>query len=201
MKKKYIALIAVAIIISSLGILEYTQGTVSALVLDQMTYSYSSHVIIPSLASNQSATGGYYAINGSGRNFKMLMVLPSAEKTESPLDYTSDGLHITGTIDTIKATPQTVLYLLQKNLLGAMFNTVFTGHMNMTCAAWTGTSKFQNDGKHFTGTFQITGVYTDWNGNYTLAQGSNGIEITSDYILYPKNQSQNNIALHSIYYL
>jgi len=201
MQKKYIALIAVAVIIASVGVLEYTQGTVSALAFDQMKYTYSSHVLIPPVSSNGSYMGGYYTINGTGRDFKMLVVISGAEKTESPLDYTADGLHITGHIDSIKVTPDTLISLYQKKVKNAMFNTTFTGNMNMSCAAWTGTSKFQNDGEHFTGTFHINGVMTDWDGNYTLTTNSSKIIITADYVYYSKTQPQNRQTLHSVYYL
>lgn len=201
MQKKYIALIVVAVVIAGIGVLEYTQGTVSALAFDQMKYTYSSHVVIPPLTSNGSYIGGYYIINGTGRDFKMLVVLPGAESTESPLDYTADGLQITGHIDSIKVTPDTLTSLYQKKVKNAMFNTTFTGHMNMSCAAWTGTSQFQNDGEHFTGTFHINGVMTDWDGNYTLVTDASRIMIISDYVYYAKNQTQNKKSLHSVYYL
>jgi len=200
MKKKYMALIIIIAVIAVLGALELTMGTVSALVFDQMDYTYSSHVIVP---ANGSTLGGYYQINGTGRDFKMLLVLSGAETTESPLDYTSDGLDVTGHMDMVKATPQTIIYLFQKDLKGAMFSTVFNGNMNMTCAAWTGTSNFQNDAQHFNGTFFINGVYTDWEGNYTITQDTDQgrIVITSDYIYYPKNDTSKYKTLHSVYYL
>jgi len=168
----------------TVGILEYTQGIVSALAFNQMDYNYHSEVIIPPSTSNGSYLGGYYDINGTGRNFNMVLVLSGAEKSESPLDYTSDGLKVKGHVDTVKATPQTITYLLQRNLKAAMFNTILNGNMNMTCAAWTGTSHFQNDGENFNGTFFINGVMTDWEGNYTLTQNRSRIVITADYFYW-----------------
>lgn len=202
MKKKYIALIIILVIIGVVGVLEYTQGTVSALAFDQMKYSYHSQVTIPPAeSSNGSYMGGYYDINGIGRNFNMTLVISGAEQGESPLDYTSDGLHVTGHIDMIKVTPQTINYLLQKNLKEAMFNTIFNGNMNMTCAAWTGTSYFQNDGKNFNGTFKINGIYTDWEGNYTITQENSSLVISTNYIYYPINASGSQKVLHSVYYM
>ncbi len=200
MQKKYTALIIIVAVIAVLGVLELTMGMVSGLAFSQMDYTYSSHVVIP---ANGSTIGGSYQINGTGPNFKMLLVLPRAETTESPLDYTSDGLHVTGHIDMVKTTPNTIIYLSQKDLKGAMFSTVFNGNMNMTCAAWNGTSQFQNDGQHFNGTFFINGVMTDWKGNYTLTRDTDQgrIVITADYIYYPKNQTNNYQTLHSVYYL
>lgn len=201
MKKKYIALVIVVIIIATVCVLEYTEGTVSALAFNQMNYNYHSQVTIPPTSQNGSYLGGYYDINGTGQNFKMLLVLSGAEQAESPLDYTSDGLHVTGHIDTVKATPKTIYYLYQKNLKAAMFNTILTGNMNMTCAAWTGTSHFQNDGKNFNGTFSINGVLTDWKGNYTLTQNQTRIVLTADYVYYPKDQPESAKNVHSVYYL
>ncbi len=202
MKKKHIILLIIIIAIAVVGLLEYNFGMVSALAFDQMNYHYHSQVTIPPSTSNGSYLGGYYDINGTGRSFNMLLVLSGAENGESPLDYTSDGLHVNGHIDQIKITPKTIYYLFQKDFKKAMFESIFTGNMNMTCAAWNGTSNFQNDGKNFNGTFFINGVYTDWKGNYTLTlNNKSGITLTSDYIYYPKNHVDNAKTLHSVYYL
>ncbi len=201
MKKKYAVLIILLLVVAVVGLLEYTQGTVSALAFDQMDYNYHSKVTLPPSTVNGSYLGGYYDINGTGRDFKMLLVLSGAEKSESPLDYTSDGLKVTGHIDMVKATPQTIIYLLQKNLKAAMFNTILKGNMNMTCAAWTGTSQFENDGENFNGTFFINGVVTDWEGNYTLTQNESRIVITADYFYWSKKTPENKKSVHSVYYL
>lgn len=205
MKSKNIALIILIIIIAiiaTVAALEYTQGLVSAFAFDQIDYNHRSEVVIPPGTPEGGYLGGYYEINGTGRDFNMLLVLSGAEKAESPLDYTSDGLKVKGHIDMIKVTPQTIIYLLQRNLKTAMFNTILKGNMNMTCAAWTGTSQFQNDGKNFNGTFSIDGVVTDWEGNYTLTQDDqNRIVITSDFILYPKDKPEESQNVHGVYYL
>lgn len=202
MQKNYVIIIlVVAVAIGSIGILEYTMGTVSALTFDQMKYSHSSQVTLPPVTPGGSYLGGSYELNGTGRNFNILLVLSGAEKSESPLDYTSDGLKVTGHIDMIKVTSPTINYLLQKDLKGAMFNTIFNGNMNMTCAAWNGTSQFQNNGKNFNGTFFINGVYTDWEGNYTLTREEGRLVITADYIYYPKDKPEEADDLHSVYYL
>jgi hypothetical protein len=201
MQRKYIALIVIVVAIGTLGLMEYTMGTFSALAFDQIDYSYNSKVTLPPSTPGGSYLGGYYDIKGTGRDFNMVLVLSGAEKGESPLDYTSDGLKVKGHIDMVKVTPQTIIYLLQKDLKAAMFNTILTGNMNMTCAAWTGTSQFQNDGKNFNGTFFINGVYTDWEGNYTLTLEDGRLVITADYIYYPKNKPEEADDLHSVYYL
>ncbi len=197
-----VVLVAIVVIIAAVAVLEYTQGMVSAFAFDQIDYSHRSEVVIPPGTPEGGYLGGYYEINGTGRDFNMLLVLSGAEKSESPLDYTSDGLKVKGHIDMVKVTPETISYLLQKNLKAAMFNTILTGNMNMTCAAWTGTSQFQNDGKNFNGTFSIDGVVTDWNGNYTLTQNDkNRIVLTSDFVYYPKDRPEDSKAVHGVYYL
>lgn len=199
-QKKYILLVVI-LALTGVALLEYSQGTFSALAFDQMKYNMNSHVWIPPNTENGSSLGGYYTINASGRDFKMLMVLSGAEQSESPLDYTADGLHVTGRIDTIKATPKTIYYLLRKDVKTAMFSTIFNGRMNMTCAAWTGKSSFRNDGNNFTGTFEIFGTMTYWKGNYTLKRDSNRILLIGDYILHPNNQPEKTRLVHKVYYL
>jgi hypothetical protein len=201
MKKKYLILLAIIIAVSSLTILEYTQGTVSSLIFNQIDYNYGSNVLIPPNQPNGTFLGGYYKINGTGHNFKMILNLTGAENTESPLDYTANGLHINGTINTIKVTPETIISFTQGNFKQVLFNTIFTGNMTMTCGAWTGTSKFQNNGKTFTGTFQIPGPITYWAGNYTLTPGQNNIQLSANYIWYTRNTPQNIQHIHEQYQL
>ncbi len=160
MQKKYIILLTVIIALSGLTILEYSQGTISGLIFSQMPYSYYAHVLIPPTnQSNGTYLGGYYKINGTGQKFNLFLNLTGAENSESPLDYTSGGLHVTGQINTIKVTPATIIALTQNNFKQALFNTILTGNMTMTSGVWTGTSKFQNNGQKFTGTFQIPGPH------------------------------------------
>ncbi len=204
MQKKYYALIIIAVIIVGAGILEHTSGTVSGLVFNEMKYNYSSHVLIPANEANGSSLGGYYTVNGSGHNFNILMKLTGGTNdTSSPLDYTSDGLHVTGHIDTIKVTPETLIALYENNLKDAMFRSVFNGSMNMTCSVWTGKSYFQNNGQKLTGTFTITGVITDWEGNYTITSNPNNLILDGDYIYYPHgNKTPDNTRfVHKDYYL
>jgi len=200
MPKKYI-LLTMIIIISSLSLLEYSQGIISSLIFDQVKYNYGSNVLIPPNQANGTYLGGYYKINGTGRSYNMILNLTGAENSESPLDYTSGGLHITGTINTIKVTPGTIIALTQDNFKQALFNTIFTGNMTMTCGAWTGTSKFQNNGKNFTGTFQIPGPITYWMGNYTLTKGQNNIQLSANYIWHFQNTPQNIHYIHEEYLL
>ncbi len=201
MRKIFIVLIVLIAAIAVVGLLEYTQGTFSALAFDQIDYNYHSQVTIPPSGTSGSYMGGYYDINGTGRNFNMVLVLSGAEQGESPLDYTSDGLKVTGFIDTVKVTPQTINYLVRNDIKSAMFNTIFNGNMNMTCSAWTGTSLFANDGENFNGTFKIDGIYTDWEGNYTFTHENNRIVITADYFYWSKKTPESRLPVHSVYLL
>lgn len=167
-----------------------------------MPYSYYAHVIIPPTnQSNGTYLGGYYKINGTGQKFNLFLNLTGAENSESPLDYTSGGLHVTGQINTIKVTPSTIIALTQNNFKQAIFNTILTGNMTMTSGVWTGTSKFQNNGQKFTGTFQIPGPQTYWEGNYTLTPNQNNMRLTADYVWHPNNEPQNIHNVHEQYYL
>jgi len=201
-----ILIIAVVLVVafSGLAVLEVSSGFFSGLVFDQIPYNYSAKVSIPPTNPsdpNSGSLGGFYKINGKGKNFNFFLKLSGAEKSESPLDYTADGLNGTGRIDEIKVSPGTIYALLSKDIRGAMFNTTFKGHMNLTCAAWTGVTYFQNDGKNFTGNFTIDGVMTDWEGNYTLKRDSFRILGVSDFIYYPNDQRSAAKSVQKTYYL
>ena len=190
--------------ICGLAVLEVTSGAISGLVFDQINYNYSAKVWIPPTHPedpNAGSLGGFYKINGKGRDFNFFLKLTGAEKSESPLDYTADGLNGTGRIDQIKVTPGTIYALITRDVKGAMFNTTFKGNMNLTCAAWTGKTYFQNDGKTFGGNFTIDGVITDWDGTYTLKRESYRILGTSDFIYYPNKQVSKAKRVQKTYYL
>lgn len=187
--------IIIALSLTGLVILEYSQGAVSELVFDQITYNYTSKVWIPPKDVSASAStnagkslGGYYQVEGKGRDFNLHMVISGAEKTESPLDYTADGLWATGHLDDIQVTWDSLTFLLNRQYQQAMLNTQFKGYMNMTCAAWNGTSYFQNDRTNFTGTFVITGTMTDWEGTYQIVDENGRMVLVGDYIYYPHGQ-------------
>ncbi len=199
-------IIAVVLVVafSGLAVLEVSNGFISGLVFDQIPYNYTAKVWIPPTHPedpNSGSLGGFYKINGQGRDFNFFLQLSGAEKSESPLDYTADGLKGTGRLDEIKITFGTILSLLNKDVKGAMFNTTFKGHMNLTCAAWTGVTYFQNDGQNFTGNFTIDGVMTDWEGNYTLKRENIRILGVSDFIYYSNNQRSAAKRVQKTYYL
>ncbi|CEL25019.1 hypothetical protein [Methanobacterium formicicum] len=201
-----IIVIAVVLVVafSGLAVLEVSNGFISGLVFDQIPYNYTAKVWIPPTHPedpNSGSLGGFYKINGQGRDFNFFLQLSGAEKSESPLDYTADGLKGTGRLDEIKITFGTILSLLNKDVKGAMFNTTFKGHMNLTCAAWTGVTYFQNDAQNFTGNFTIDGTMTDWEGNYTLKRENIRILGVSDFIYYPNNQRSAAKKVQKSYYL
>lgn len=203
-QKILIVVIVLLVGIGGLAVLEVTSGTISGLVFEQISYNYTSKVWIPPTHPedpNSGSLGGFYRINGKGKDFKFFLKLTGAEKSESPLDYTADGLTGIGRIDEIKVTPGTIYALLTKDIKGAMFNTTFKGYMNLTCAAWTGKTYFQNDGKNFSGNFTINGVMTHWDGTYTLKREGSRILGVSDFIYYPNNQESKAKQVQKTYYL
>ena len=204
MNKEILILAIILLSVTGLAVMEVTSGVLSAIAFDQISYNYSSKVWIPPTHPedpNAGSLGGYYKIGGKGRDFNFFLKLTGAEKSESPLDYTEDGLYGTGRIDQIKVTPGTIYALLTRDVKGAMFNTTFKGNMNLTCAAWTGVTTFQNDGKTFAGNFTIDGVMTDWDGTYTLKRESFRILGVSDFIYYPNNQISKAKKVRKTYYL
>jgi len=205
MNQKIMIIAAVLLVaFSGLAVLEVSNGFISGLVFDQIPYNYTAKVWIPPTHPedpNSGSLGGFYKIDGQGRDFNFFLQLSGAEKSESPLDYTSDGLKGTGRLDELKITFGTILSLLNRDVKGAMFNTTFKGHMNLTCAAWTGVTYFQNDDQNFSGNFTIDGVMTGWEGNYTLKRENIRILGVSDFIYYPNNQRSAAKRVQKTYYL
>ena len=144
--KAKISLFILLIFIS--GSLAYgiSSGNLQEVIFDNLPYNYTSHVWIPPNQQNGGSLGGFYTVYGKGHDFNFSIVLPGAENEESPLDYTKDGLNGTGKINNIIITYQTITALLSGNLKGAMFNSIFNGTFNMSCASWTGYGNFSNDG-------------------------------------------------------
>jgi hypothetical protein len=205
MNQKFLITALVLVVgLSTLAVLEVSNGFISGLVFDQIPYNYTAKVWIPPTHPddpNSSSLGGFYKINGKGKDFQFYLKLSGAEESESPLDYTAEGLNGTGRIEEIKVTPGTIYSLLTKDVRGTMFNTIFNGYMNMTCAAWTGVTYFKNDGKNFGGNFTIDGTITDWEGNYTLKWETFRIAATADYLWYPNNQKSVAKRVQRTYYL
>lgn len=106
---------------------------------DQIPYSYTSYTSIPPNSPQGGSFGGYYEINGKGRNFEFHIALPGAEKYEiHEICYTPDGIRGHGEIEKIDVTYETILALLSGDLKRAIFETEFSGDFDMSCVVWTG---------------------------------------------------------------
>lgn len=199
-KTKIFLLIVLMIIFGSIAY-GFTYGNLEETIFNNLPYNYTSHVWIPPNQPNEGSLGGFYTIYGQGKDFKFHIVLPGAENEEDPLCYTKDGLNGTGRINNINITYNTNAALLSGNLKGAMFNTIFDGVFNMSCAAWTGYGNFSNDGQNFTGNFKINGPLTYWEGTFNLKQDSNRIRLQMNYIYYPNNAPQKVKQVQDIIYM
>ncbi len=210
MNRNVLLVIGIIVVLSLTGLvlLEYSQGAVTGLIFDQYSYNYTSKVWIPPKDTSASPTtaagsslGGYYQVSGKGRDFNLHMVISGAEKTESPLDYTADGLWATGHLYDIHPTWDTLNYLLNHQYQQAVLNTQFKGYMNMTCAAWNGTSHFQNNLTNFTGNFTITGTMTDWQGTYQIVDENGRMVLVGDYTYYPVDNPANVKRVQKSFYI
>ena len=191
MKEYQKALVTLVILVPAAIFLSIIlSGGAEELFFDQIPYNYNSQVWIPPNTANGSSLGGYYNISGKGRDFNFHMILSGAEESESPLDYIASGLKGKGHVDEINVTYRTIFSLYSGDFKDAILGTRFKGNMNMSCAAWTGTSQFQNDGQNFLGTFVIIGTMTDWEGTYRLVEERGRIAMIGDYIYYPHGKKQ-----------
>ena len=129
------------------------------------------------------------------------MKLPGAEEAEGPLDYTRDGLDGTGRINNIEITFNTIHALLSGNFENALLETEFSGNLNMTCAAWTGTGTFSSEGGEMNGTFKIKGTITDWDGTFDIIKDNNRFVLRMDYIHYPIGQKNKAQSAYDIIYI
>lgn len=191
------------VLIFIFGFLSYglASGSLEETIFNIIPYNYTSHVWIPPNQQNDGSLGGFYTIYGQGENFNFQISLPGAENTESPLDYTSDGLNGTGKINNISITYNTITALLSGDLKGAMFNTKFDGIFNMYCAAWTGHGNFSNDCQNFTGNFKINGAITYWEGTFNLKQDGNRIKLQMDFIWHPNKSPKKAKKVQKIMYM
>lgn len=197
--RKNILLIIAAILIIS-GFTAYTCD-LEGVIFDMIPYNYTSDVWIPPNTANSGSLAGYYNIQGQGRDFNLLIKLPGAEKAESPLDYTKDGLNGTGRIDHIEITYNTITALLSGNFKKAMLETKFSGNLNMSCAAWTGTGAFSSESGKVNGTFNLDGAMTDWDGTFKIMNQNNRFVLRMDYIYYPNGQKDKATSSYDIIYM
>lgn len=163
-------------------------------IFSQIPYNYTSYTSIPANKPGEGSLGGYYSVEGKGKDFRFHIVLPGAEKFDTHQEngtlicYNERGLTGTGHIEHIDVTWKTLGSLITGNLVAAMFSTVFDGYYNMTCAAWTGGGNFTNDGKNFTGDFTINGAETFFTGNFTLRRQDARMVLHADYIYHPQGR-------------
>lgn len=200
-KSKIVFLTFSIIAIFGISILGIAYGGLDEIIFDQIPYNYSSYVSLPANSPQGGSLGGYYNITGQGKDFQFFIKLPNAEESESPLDYTPDGLKGTGNLDNLQINYETLISLLNGDLKAAMFKTIFNGTYNMSCAAWTGNGTFSNNGKLFNGSFEINGQLTYWEGTFNLTNDNNRIIMDSDYILHPVNNSENIKRVNKTFYL
>ena len=179
-----------------------TQPVFDGFLFEKVPYNYTMSAVIPSNSDATASLNGFFNVNGLGKNFNFHMMLPGAEKAESPLDYTSNGISGTGKVETIDITFDSVKSIFTMNLVNAVFNTKLSGVFNMSCAAWTGNGTFVNDGKNFTGNFTINGQETNYLGNYSLQKENNRIIIISDYgYWHAYRNDYTPIYVHNVMYL
>lgn len=173
----------------------------------QIPYSYTSYTSIPANKPGEGSLGGYYSINGRGRDFRFQIVLPGAENLDTHevngtrICYNESGLSGVGHIDHIDVTWDTLISLLRGDLKSAMFRTPLSGHYNMTCAAWNGGGNFTNDGTNFRGDFRINGVETFFGGNFTLKPEAGRIVLRANYIYYPQGKPQDARRVKKDFYM
>ncbi|GAB4315599.1 MAG: hypothetical protein Kow0019_15820 [Methanobacteriaceae archaeon] len=187
-------IIIVAVFLVGVGIL--VSGVADDLIFDMIPYNYTSMVSIPSNTPNGPALGGYYTIQGKGRDFTFQVKIPGAQAAYAErgdtefLAYTEEGLNGTGKIESIDINMDTLTSLLSGDFKGVIFKTPMNGVLDYSCAGWTGEGTFNNNGSNFTGTFVINGVHTYWEGNFTLKNAEGRILMPSEYILYPQGHPE-----------
>jgi hypothetical protein len=202
MHKKIVITSIIVVFIMVFLLLVATQPVFDGFLFEKVPYNYTMSAVIPSNSDATASLNGFFNVNGLGKNFNFHMMLPGAEKAESPLDYTSNGISGTGKVETIDITFDSVKSIFTMNLANAVFNTKLSGVFNMSCAAWTGNGTFVNDGKNFTGNFTINGQETNYLGNYSLQKENNRIIIISDYgYWHAYRNDYTPIYVHNVMYL
>ncbi len=202
MHKKIVITSIIVVFIMVFLLLVATQPVFDGFLFEKVPYNYTMSAVIPSNSDATASLNGFFNVNGLGKNFNFHMMLPGAEKAESPLDYTSNGISGTGKVETIDITFDSVKSIFTMNLVNAVFNTKLSGVFNMSCAAWTGNGTFVNDGKNFTGNFTINGQETNYLGNYSLQKENNRIIIISDYgYWHAYRNDYTPIYVHNVMYL
>lgn len=194
MNRKKVTIIIAAALLVALTSCVLAVEVFDEAIFSQIPYSYTSYTSVPASKPGEGSLGGYYTIDGRGRDFKFSIVLPGAENFDTHevngtrICYNESGLSGNGHIDHIDVTWDTIYSLLRGDLKSAMFSTPLRGHYRMTCAAWNGGGSFSNDGRNFRGDFRINGVKTFFGGNFTLRPGNGRIILSADYIHHPQGK-------------
>lgn len=198
--KYKIGIIILLIIIIGSATAYVTRDSLMSYAFDQMNYNYTGYASIPNNTQNGGSLGGTYNINGKGEHYNFKVDMKGAEEYEDPLCYTSTGLTGNGTVDTINVTSNTIKDLLNKDFKSAMFQTPVTGHFDMKCAAWTGSSNFTNNGTDFIGSFKINGVDTNFQGTYKFVQDGSRIAVQTNYVYWFVGET-NTSQVNKTYYM
>ena len=185
--KSKIGIIILLIIIVGSVTAYVTKDSLMSYAFAQMNYNYTGYASIPNNTQNGGSLGGTYNINGKGEHFNFKVDMKGADQYEDPLCYTSSGLTGNGTVDSINITSTTIKDLINKDSKSVMFQTPVTGHFDMKCAAWTGSSNFSNNGTNFIGYFKINGVDTDFEGTYQFLPQGNRIAVVTSYLWWNVN--------------
>jgi len=194
MDKKRFTIIITAALLVALTSCVLAVEVFDEAIFSQIPYSYTSYTSVPASKAGEGSLGGYYTIEGRGRDFRFSIVLPGAENFDTHevngtrICYNESGLRGTGHIDHIDVTWDTIYSLLRGDLKSAMFRTPLRGHYRMTCAAWDGGGNFSNDGRNFRGDFRINGAMTFFGGNFTLRPENGRIVLSADYIYHPQGK-------------
>ena len=202
MNKKIVIPSIIVLFIIGFLLLVATQPVLDGFLFEKIPYNYTMSAVIPSNSDDTASLNGFFNFYGVGKDFNFHIMLPGAEKAESPLDYTSNGITGNGKIENMNITFDSIKSILTMNLVNTIFNTQFSGVFNMSCAAWIGNGTFINDGKSFIGNFTINGQETNYLGNYSLQRENNRIVITSDYgYCHAYRNDYTPIYVHNIMYL
>jgi|GEM_PF-3530636 hypothetical protein len=202
MNKKIVVPSIIILFIIGFLLLVATQPVLDGVLFEKLPYNYTTSAVIPSNSNQTASLGGFFNVYGIGKDFNFHIMLPGAEKAESPLDYTSNGISGEGKIENMDITFNSIKSIFSMNLVDIVFNTPFSGVFNMSCAAWVGNGTFNNTGKNFTGTFMINGQISNFLGNYSLQRENNRIVITSDYgYWHAYRNDYTPIYVHNVMYL
>ncbi|MDI6644156.1 MAG: hypothetical protein QME14_03785 [Methanobacteriaceae archaeon] len=207
LNKKVVVPIIIIVAVFLVGVGIVFSGVADDMIFDMIPYNYTSFIDIPNNTAGGGSLGGYYNIQGKGRDFTFQVKIPGAQAAYANrgdtefLAYTEEGLNGTGKIESIDININTLNSLIAGDLKGVIFETPMKGVLDYSCAGWTGDGTFNNNGTDFTGTFVINGMHTYWEGNFTLENDNGRILMPSEYILYPQGHPEQAKKVNMIFKL